>query len=159
MNLALNADRYSHDDSPYGSRLLHDPTPEYMIELLSRCGKAIFACHADGEIPSHAAQVMLSVICSSLTILCQISQTASFVLSSFRIIGNAAGLKIKNDELNETKKAKAQDVPTLAACDPTFIDGFLREMQVQASLTPSNLAVGRGTKGYTPEDFNYSIAS
>jgi len=28
INLALNCDRYSQDESPYGSRLLHDPTPE-----------------------------------------------------------------------------------------------------------------------------------
>ena len=80
LNLALNCDRYCPDDSPYGSRLLVDPTPELMVEVLSRCGKAIILSYENNEILSHTAQVMLSVIHSSLNVLCEISQTASFVL-------------------------------------------------------------------------------
>jgi hypothetical protein len=159
MNLALNCDRYSHDESPYGSRLLHDPTPEYMVEVLSRCGKAIFSCHDKREIPSHTAQVMLSVICTSLNVLCHISQSAFFALSSFRSIGAVSGLKVKSDECCKAMKAKDEHISTLSACDATFANEFLREMQVQANLGPSDLAMSRGSKDYTPEEFNYSIAS
>lgn len=152
MNLALNCDRYSHDESPYGSRLLHDPTPEYMVEVLSRSGKAIISCRSNREIASHTAQVMLSVICTSLNVLCHISQTASFALSSFESIGAASGLRVKSEECSKAMKAKDEHIATLSMCNSTFADEFSREMQVQAILGPSNLAAGQSSKDYISED-------
>jgi hypothetical protein len=55
LNLALNYDKYCPGDSPYGSKLLLDPTPELMVEVLSRSGKAIILSHDNSEILSRTA--------------------------------------------------------------------------------------------------------
>jgi hypothetical protein len=136
LTLALNSDRYSHDIAPFGSTLLRDPTPEYLVEVLSRCGRAIFLREQAGEIPPPTAQIMLSVIWGSLRVLSHISETAGFVLASFRNIADAARLKIRCDEVQGLLTAEDQHVAMLGACDATFIDEFLREMQIQARLGP-----------------------
>jgi hypothetical protein len=109
------------------------------VEVLSRCGKAIISSHENGEIPSYTAEVMLSVIHSSLNVLCQVSQTASFVLSSCREASSTAKLKIRSDVYHKPITTRAEHLSTLSACDSTFIDEFLQEMQVQAALGQSHL--------------------
>ena len=156
LTLVLNSDRYSHETSSFGSTLLRDPTPEYMVEVFSRCGRAIFLCEENREIPSYTAQVMLSVICTSLNVLSHISQTAAFVLSSFRNIAGTAKLKIKCDEFEGVLNASGEQLSMLASCDTTFIDEFLREMQIQARLGPSHpvhKAKGHGRGGSEREGF------
>jgi hypothetical protein len=110
-----------------------------MVEVLSRCGKAIISSHKNGEIPSHNAQIMLSVIHISLNVLSQISQTASFVLSSFRHDCSTTKLKIRSDDYHKPIMAREEHLSTISACDPNFIDEFLQEMQVQASLGSSQI--------------------
>lgn len=102
---------------------------------------------------------MLSVVCTALNVLCHVSQTASFVLSSFRNFGGTSGLKLKSEEYFTAMKAKDEHMSTLSMCDTTFADDLIREMQLQASLGPSDLVISQGSQHYTPEDFSYGVAS
>lgn len=56
-------------------------------------------------------------------------------------------------------KAKDEHMSTLSMCDTTFADDLIREMQLQASLGPSDLVISQGSQHYTPEDFSYGVAS
>ncbi|KIX09122.1 uncharacterized protein Z518_00200 [Rhinocladiella mackenziei CBS 650.93] len=139
LSLVLNSDRYSEDESPYGSRILLDPTPELMVETLSRAGKAIFLLLESNKITSTTGQIMLSVIFSALNIISQISVTASFVLSSFHYLNSKHGLKIRGDDQFTPMEACAENIPILSMCESNFIDEFSQEMQIQASFGASNL--------------------
>ena len=141
LSLAMSCDRYSDDDSPYGSILLLDPTPELMVEVLSRAGKAILSLYQSEKLRLQTAQVMLSVVFSALTVLMKLSVTASFVLSSLHALRSKQNLKIKNDDQCTTAGPIAcpRDIPLLSACDSTFIDEFLRESQIQANIDPLHL--------------------
>ena len=129
-----------------------------MVEVLSRSGRAILSCHNNEEIPSQTAQVMLSVICTALNVLCHISQTATFALSSPETIGAASGLRVKSKECGSVMKAKDEQLFTLSICNVTFANEFSRETQVQAILGPSDLAAAQGSKAYTPEYFNFQYS-
>ena len=137
----MNYDRYSHDDSSYGSRLLLDPTPDLMLEVLCRTGKAVFSLLKHEKIQPHTAQIMLSVVFSALATLSTISVTASFVLSSFEQLSSKENLRIKTDSQASDKGpiAKPHNIQLLSKCDSRFIDDFLQETQIQANLDPQNL--------------------
>lgn len=139
LSLALNCDRYSQDSSRFGSRLLHDPTPELMTEVLSRTGKAIFSLHEAHKLPSSTAQTMLSVIFCALTVLSQVSMSSTLVLSSLQHINSKHKLKIRSEDPRTPMTASAEDLAILSKCDYNFVDEFLQEMQINASLDPSSL--------------------
>lgn len=136
LTLPMNYDRYSQEDSPYASRLLCDPTPELMVEVLARTGNAIFTVHRDGKIEVHTAQIMLSFVFSALTVLCAISVSASFVLSSLTHIASSDGLKIKTDNQSSADGlvARQKDIQLLSRCDTQYVGEFLREAQIQTNM-------------------------
>ncbi|KAK4941638.1 hypothetical protein LTR10_018516 [Elasticomyces elasticus] len=141
LTLAMNYDRYSHDDSPYGSRLLLDPTPDLMLEVLCRTGRAGFSLLKHEKIPPHTAQIMLSVVFSALGALSTISVTASFVLTSFEQLSSKENLRVKRDTQGSARGpiANTHNIQLLCRCDSRFIDDFLQETQIQANLDPLSL--------------------
>lgn len=141
LTLAMNYDRYSADDTPYGSRLLFDPTPELMVEVLSQAGKAVLTLHKAGKVDVSSAQIMLSVNFSALKVLSNISMTASFVLSSLEHISAKGNLRTKTDSEASSKGpvARGKDMEWLAKCDSRAIDDFLQETQIQANMDPQYL--------------------
>ena len=128
LNLALTCDRYCRDDSPFGNRILLDPNPSHMVEVLSRCGKAILHCHQQGEISSHNTQHMFSVVCNSLEILCQVSHAASTALSSIRSIASATRVGIGNENCRDTAAAQREVLPSGSFYDEGSISRFLQEL-------------------------------
>lgn len=136
LTLAMSYDRYSDDESPYRSRFLRDPTPELMVEVLSRAGKAILSMFHGQKIQASTSQIMLSVILSALTILSSISHTASYTLSSLIRLSSLGNLKITLDSQSSNKEpvAKPEQVQFLSGCDSDVVDEFLQETQIQASL-------------------------
>ena len=84
LALALDHDRFSDDDSHLGSILLRDPTPIVTVEVLSRTGKAIFLLYDTGDITLSTTKTMIAVVVTALTVVSQVSETASYILSSFR---------------------------------------------------------------------------
>lgn len=140
LSLSLNFDRHSDDQSPYGSKLLLDPAPELMAEVLLRTGSAVLLMHKNGEVASYTAQTMLSIVFSALNVLSEISRKASLVLSLLRAECLAQNLKVIHEPLGETLRASATDLAVLATCSPHVIQNFLQEMQVQVALDSSHLA-------------------
>lgn len=140
LSLSLNFDRHSDDQSSYGSKLLLDPAPELMAEVLLRTGSAVFLMHKAGEVAPYTAQTMLSIIFSALNVLSEISRKASFILSIFREECLVRNLKVIHEPLGETLRASATDLAVLATCGSDVIQNFLQEMQVQVALDPSHLA-------------------
>jgi hypothetical protein len=144
LSLAMSCDRYAAGDesSPYRSRLLLDPTPELMVEVMSRTGQAILGLRRAGKTPQYTAQVMLSVVFSALTVLSTVSVTASYVLASLVQLGAKEGLKHRDDDVGHRCHVASPDtVELLATCcdDPVFVDEFLQEMQIQANIDPQTL--------------------
>lgn len=124
LSLVINCDRYSSGgDSPYGSKLLLDPAPDLMAEVFLRTCNAIFSMHGAGEILSHAAQTMLSIVFSGLHVLSQVSNKAGFVLSLFRDLSATRGLKVMYDHqphYNHHQHHQHQQqyrAPTSSPCD------------------------------------------
>ena len=135
LTLTMSYDKYS-DETPCKSRLLLDPTPELMVEVLSRAGKAILVMFHTQKILATTAQVMFCVIVDALTILSSISKTASFVLSSFINSISFTRLKVKPDSpsKNNGPIAKREQVQHLSTCGSDSIDEFLQETQIQADI-------------------------
>lgn len=140
LSLSLNFDRHSDDQSSYGSKLLLDPAPEIMAEVLLRTGSSILLMHKTGEIVPYTAQTMLSIVFSALNVISEISRKASFVLSIIRSECLVRNLKVIHEPLGETLRAPATDLAVLATCNTDVIQSFLQEMQVQVTLDPSHLA-------------------
>jgi hypothetical protein len=140
LSLSLNFDRHSDDQSSYGSKLLLDPAPELMAEVLLRTGSAVLLMHKSGEVASYPAQTMLSIIFSALNVLSEISRKASFVLSIFRAECLVRNLKVIHEPLGETLRASTTDLAVLATCSSDVIQNFLQEMQVHVALDSSHLA-------------------
>ena len=132
LSLSMSYDRYSNNESPYGSELLLDPAPELMVEVLLRVGNAILLLHSRGDVLSSTAQIMLSIIFGALKILSEVSRKACFVLSILRDVCLTKKLKIIDDEAtNEVLRARVADLAVLKACNTEFIQYFLQEMQEQ----------------------------
>ncbi len=128
----MSHDRYSNNESPYGSELLLDPTPELMAEVLLRTGNAILLLHSRGDVSSSTAQIMLSIIFSALMILSEVSRKAGFVLSILRNVCLTKKLKIVDHEAtHEVLRAPVANLAILTACNTDFIECFLQEMQEQ----------------------------
>ena len=74
-----------------------DPNPNHMVEVLSRCAKAVFLCHQQGEIGWHNTQRMLSVLCNTLNVLLPTSKAASSALLSIRKMASAAEVETRTE--------------------------------------------------------------
>lgn len=142
ISLALTSDRFSGEDSSYGSILLHDPTPGTMIETLSRTSKAIFTLTETGEIDSPTAQTMISVVGSALTILSRVSTTATFVLSWLR--HKCAELKIRYRQSDPIDGGQgfSEDLDLFGICNVEFVDTFLQEMNSIEATSDRSLLYG-----------------
>ncbi|OQV07559.1 hypothetical protein CLAIMM_11975 [Cladophialophora immunda] len=138
LSLVMSCDRYSCDDSPYGSRLLHDPTPELMVEVLARAGRAVLCLHETSKTSLQAAQIMLSVIFSALNIISQISVVASFVKAHLRQIAAGQNIRIQEDPLRPMS-APSHHADVLSKCNAKSIESFLQESQIQTMLDPWSL--------------------
>lgn len=129
LSLVLNYDQYSSEDSTSASRLLSDPLPELMVEVLSESGKAIYSLVNGCEILPNSARVMLAVISSALTVLSQVSKTASIVLSSFLDFERTHQLNIQTDlpipKLPTPRKAPGK----FPIWDENLAHQFLQEME------------------------------
>ena len=78
------------------------------------------------------------------------------MLASFRNIANAAKLRIKCNDYQSLLPASEEHLSMLQTCDATFIDEFLKEMQIQARLGPSrptSLAKDHDVDGIGHEGF------
>ena len=140
LSLVLTHDRHSADeDSPYGSKLLLDASPELMAEVLLRTGNAIFVMHSSGEISPYTTQTMLSIVFSASNVLSEISRKASLVMSILREACEARNLKIVEDGPRNALRASVGDLAVLAACNTEVARSFLQEMQVQSTLNKSHL--------------------
>ncbi|KIX03975.1 uncharacterized protein Z518_07528 [Rhinocladiella mackenziei CBS 650.93] len=139
LSLILQLDRHSDPDSVYSSLFLLDPVPELMVEVLSRTGSAIFLLHDKGLVAPSPAQTMLSVVMTVLSILSQISVTASLVLLSMTQRNVEHKLKIRDDYLYTPISSNAEMSWALSTCDRHFVDEFLQEMKIQASVDGSIL--------------------
>ncbi len=139
FSLALSHDRYAEDSSSFGSILLRDPTPVVMVEVLARTGKAIFLLHETGKISHSTSQTMLSVIVTALKVICQVSVTASYVLTSFHQICLERNINLSGNDHFSPISAKPEHLSILSMCDSNFVDEFLQEMQIQASVDSSLL--------------------
>lgn len=138
VSLALNYDRYSDDTC--GSILLRDPTPIIMVETLSRLGTSIFLLYESGKVDTTAAQMMVSVAVAALTVLSQVSVTATFALTSLRQGCAKHKLSAKNRDPSIPAPSNPEDLKLLAMCDGDFIDEFLQEMKlIEASDNSSML--------------------
>ncbi|KAJ9603641.1 hypothetical protein H2200_011827 [Cladophialophora chaetospira] len=138
LNLALNHDRYSGDDSLLGSTLLRDPTPVVMAEVLSRTGRSIFILLESGQIARHTAQFMITVVAATLSVVSQVSATAKHVLESVRELCARNQLELREDSPTQPRASlSAEHVELLSMCDGAFVDDFLHEMQIQASADGS----------------------
>lgn len=139
LSLVLNYDQYSSDDLFYGSRLLLDPIPELMVEVVSESGKAIYSLINSCEILPSSARVMLAVLSSALAVLSQISRTASIVLLSFHQYERTHQLKmlsaspIPNDPAPRTVDGK------FPVWDENITHHFLREMETRNDFDSSSL--------------------
>ena len=140
LTLTMSYDKYS-DEAPYKNRLLHDPTPELMVEVLSRAGKAILLMFHTQKIQAPPAQIMLCVLMDGLSILSSISNTASYVLSSLIRSVSITSLKINPDgpPSNKGPTAEPEQAQHLSMCDSDFVDEFLQETQIQASIDQLHL--------------------
>lgn len=132
ISLALNYDRYSEDESPYESLLLRDPTPITMVETLSRTGKAVFLLFENEKINAATAQMMISVVVAALTVLSQVSVTASSVLTLLRQKCPKTKLKVKINGQPPVQRTDRdpEHVELLGMCDRDFIDEFFQEMKI-----------------------------
>lgn len=140
LTLALDNDRYSgEDNSPFGSILLRDPSLVVMVETLSRTGQAILLLLEAGEVTQSTAQTMMAVIVTALAILCQISVTALYVLTSLRRLSAKHKLNLRSIPEYSPLSARSEHVSLLRMCDRDFIDEFLQEMQIQSSADHSLL--------------------
>ncbi|OQV08091.1 hypothetical protein CLAIMM_12413 [Cladophialophora immunda] len=140
LSLVLTHDRHSTvDDFAYGSKLLLDPSPELMAEVLLRTGNAILVMHTSGEISTYTTQTMLSIIFSASTIVSEISRKAALVLSILRQACAARNLKVFEEDPRCTLRAPTTDLAVLAACNLEAVSSFLQEMEVQSALHASNL--------------------
>ena len=133
LTLALNYDRYAEDSASLGSILLRDPSPSFMVETLSRTSKSIFRLHEMSKVTLSTTQMMLSVIVSALTVLSQVSVTATFVLASIRQLCAKTNTKFRSDGLHRPMPLDAKYREILSTCTTSTIDDFLQEMQIQAS--------------------------
>lgn len=137
VSLALNYDRFVENESPYSSILLMDPTPITMIEAMSRTAQAVFSLLETDKITSATAQIMVSVAISALASLSQISDSASFALTS---IGNkCTDFKLKfNPKSSNADNAQCMDtdkLELLSQCNPGFLDEFFQEMKIVDSVS------------------------
>lgn len=139
ISLALNRDRYCDDGGPYESILLLDPTSITMIEALWRTAKAICLLHVNEELSSSAAKMMLSVLTTALTVLSQISVTASFSLTSISQLCTKTNLTLNRDHDRRPKRLDPEQQQLLRSCDCDFIDEFMQEMRINASRDRSLL--------------------
>jgi hypothetical protein len=132
ISLALNYDRYSEDSSPFGSLLLRDPFSITMVEGLSRTSKSIFLLLDKGEITLPAAQVMISVVVTALTVMSRILETAKFALEALRQSCNSNGkIRFKTDNMvSMSSRADSSTVELLGMCDRDFIDECLHELKM-----------------------------
>jgi len=140
LSLSLNFDRHSDDQSSYGSKLLLDPAPEIMAEVLLRTGSSILLMQKAGEVLPYIAQTMLSIVFSALNVISEISRKASFVLSIIRSECLARNLKVIHKPLGENLRASPTDLSVLATLNADVIQSLLRELQIQATLDPLHLA-------------------
>ena len=140
LTLTMSYDKYS-DETPCRSRLLHDPTPELMVEVLSRAGKAILLMFHTQKTQALTAQIMLCVIVDALNILSSISKTASYVLSSLTHSISFSSLKVKSESPtgNNGPTAKPEQIQHLSTCGSDSIDEFLQETQIQADIDQLHL--------------------
>lgn len=129
LGLVLNYDQYSAEDSTSTSRLLADPLPELMVEVLSESGKAIFSLLDSCEILPGSARVMLAVISSTLAVLSQISKTASIVLSSFLEFEKTHQLKIQADLPTPRFSSPQTGSGKFPVWDESLAHQFLQEME------------------------------
>ena len=135
LTLTISYDKYS-EETPYKSRLLHDPTPELMVEVLSRAGKAMLLMFHTGKIQAPTAQIMLCVIVDALNILSSISKTASYVRSSLTHSISFTSLKVKSESstTNHGPTAKPEQIQYLSTCSSDSIGKYLQETQIQADI-------------------------
>ena len=131
----MSYDKYS-DETPCKSRLLHDPTPELMVEVLSRTAKTMLLMFHTQKIQAATAQIMLRVTVEALTILSSISKTASYVLSSLTHSISFTSLKVKSESstTNNGLAAKPGQIQHLSTCGTDSIGEFLQETQIQADI-------------------------
>jgi hypothetical protein len=165
LGLVLNYDQHSSEDLTYGSRLLHDPLPELMVEVLSETGKAIYSLVNSCDIPVNSARVMLAVLSSALTILSQISKTATFVLSSFQQIERTLQLKTQNDSANLRDYTPRIAYERLPVWDANLAHEFLHEMETRKAFDSSTLEGiiqeydSSDLRDLDPSSFSYAVTS
>ena len=135
LTLTMSYDKYS-DETPCKSRLLHDPTPELMVEVLSRAAKAVLLMFHTQKVQAHTVQIMLCVLVEALTILSSISKTASYVLSSLTHSISFTSLKVKaqSSTPNNGLAAKPEQIQHLSTCGSKSIGEFVQETQIQADI-------------------------
>ncbi|KEF59034.1 uncharacterized protein A1O9_03877 [Exophiala aquamarina CBS 119918] len=139
LSLVANYDQYSSEDLAYGSRLLHDPLPELMVEVLSEAGKAIYSLVNNCELSEQSARVMLAVLSSALRTLSQISKTAGYALLSFEHIERTCQFKLQSG--SSTSRAST---PWITSGKNPVWDGniahyFLHEMETGETFDSSSL--------------------
>lgn len=130
LNMALNYDRFSGDESPHGSVLLLDPTPITVLEALSRTNKAVFTLFGAGKVDLHTVRMMTSVVGTALTILSKILVTASYALTWLRQRCDENNIKLVLDTHHTVDPDSKEQYDLLARCDGDYVDEFLQEMKM-----------------------------
>lgn len=140
LSLVSNYDQYSSEDLTYGSRLLHDPIPELMVEVLSETGKAIYSLVNTCELPEHSGRIMLAVLSSALNTLSQISKSAGYALSSFERIERTYQFKLRCDSTT-SRGLMIPRIPSgkIPVWDGNIAHHFLHEMETEKTFDSSSL--------------------
>lgn len=165
LSLVLNYDQHSSEDLTYGSRLLHDPLPDLMVETLSETGKAIYSLVNGCDLPVNSARVMLAVISSALTTLSQISKSATFVLSSFQQIEQTLQPKTQSDSIISRGCTPRIAYTRLPVWDANLTHDFLQEMETRKAFDSSTLEGvireydSSDLRDLDPSSFSYTATS
>lgn len=152
LTLVSNYDQYSTEDLTYGSKLLHDPIPELMVEVLSETGKAIYSLVNAGELPEQSARIMIAVLSRTLNILAQISRSAGCALLSFDQIERTYQIRLQCDTTTSTGLAPRIPSGKGPVWDGNIAQHFLHEMETGKNFDSSSLE--RIIRDHVSSDFS-----